>query len=149
MKTIQQFPRTRTPRVTRRGFLGGASALVSAAAAAAPARAASGDVIAYVGAATSVPRNTGGIYSFYVNQSDGTLTPKSALTNILNPNYLAIHPNKKYMYAVNSIANFAGTTNGSVTALSIDQGTGDLEIMNVMNAHGAGTTHVSVDPTGK
>ena len=114
-----------------------------------PARAASGDVIAYVGAATNAARNTGGIYSYHVNQSDGSLTLKSALTNIASPNYLVIHPNKKYMYAVNSIANFAGTTNGSVTALSIDEGTGDLKVMNVVNAQGGGTTHVSVDPTGK
>jgi 6-phosphogluconolactonase (cycloisomerase 2 family) len=149
MKISEPLQQMRTPRVTRRGFLEGASALVTAAAAVTPARAASGDVIAYVGAATSVPRNTGGIYSYYVNQSDGTLTPKGALTNILNPNYLVIHPNKKWMYAVNSIANFAGTTSGSVTALSIDQGTGDLSIMNVVNARGAGTTHVSVDPSGK
>ncbi|MCC6590393.1 MAG: lactonase family protein [Bryobacterales bacterium] len=145
----EKFPQVRIPRVTRRGFLEGASAIVSAAAAVTPARAASGDVIAYVGAATSAPRNTGGIYSYYVDQSDGSLTPKSALTNILNPNYLVIHPNRNYMYAVNSIANFAGTSNGSVTALSIDQGTGDLKVMNVVNAQGGGTTHVSVDPTGK
>jgi len=148
MKPEEQVQQVRIPRVTRRGFLEGASALVSAVAAT-PARAATGDVIAYVGAATSVPRNTGGIYSYYMNQSDGSLTFKSALTNILNPNYLVIHPNKKYMYAVNSIANFAGTANGSVTALAIDQGTGDLKVMNVVNAGGAGTTHVSVDPTGK
>src|SRR5687768_13177808 len=148
MKTKEQLQQIRIPRVTRRRFLEGASALASAAAVT-PVRAASGDVIAYVGAATSVSRNTGGIYSYYVNQSDGSLTAKSALTNILNPNYLVIHPNKKYMYAVNSIADFAGTPNGSVTALSIDGGTGDLRIMNVVNAQGGGTTHVSVDPTGK
>jgi 6-phosphogluconolactonase (cycloisomerase 2 family) len=148
MKTKEQLQQIRIPRVTRRRFLEGASALASAAAVT-PVRAASGDVIAYVGAATSVSRNTGGIYSYYVNQSDGSLTAKSALTNILNPNYLVIHPNKKYMYAVNSIADFAGTPNGSVTALSIDEGTGDLKVMNVVNAQGAGTTHVSVDPTGK
>src|SRR5687768_10614459 len=150
MKPKEQPHQIRIPRVTRRGFLGGASALASTAATAVtPARAAAGDVIAYVGAATSVSRNTGGIYSYHVNQSDGSLTAIRALTNIANPNYLVIHPNKKYMYAVNSIANFAGTPNGSVTALSIDEGTGELRIMNVVNAQGDGTTHVSVDPTGK
>ena len=150
MKPKEQLHQIRIPRVTRRGFLGGASALASAAAiAVTPARATAGDVIAYVGAATSASRNTGGIYSYHVNQSDGSLTAIRALTNIASPNYLVIHPNKKYMYAVNSIANFAGTPNGSVTALSIDGGTGDLRIMNVVNAQGGGTTHVSVDPTGK
>jgi 6-phosphogluconolactonase len=148
MTPKEQVPPIRTPRFTRRGFLEGASALATAAAVT-PARAASGDVIAYVGAATNTARNTGGIYSYYLNQSDGSLTLKSALTSVLSPNYMVIHPNKKYLYAVNSIANFAGTTSGSVTALSIDEGTGDLKVINVVNAQGGGTTFISIDPTGK
>jgi 6-phosphogluconolactonase len=148
MTPKDQVPQIRTPRFTRRGFLEGASALATAAAVT-PARAASGDVIAYVGAATNTARNTGGIYSYYLNQSDGSLTLKSALTSVLSPNYMVIHPNKKYLYAVNSIANFAGTTSGSVTALSIDEGTGDLKVINVVNAQGGGTTFISIDPTGK
>ena len=151
MKPNEQPHQIRDSSVTRRGFLGGASALASVAATAVvpSARAAAGDVIAYVGAATNVGRDTGGIYSYNLNPSDGSLTPRGARINIPSPNYLVIHPNKKYMYAVNSIANFAGTTNGSVTALSIDERTGDLKVLNVVDAKGGGTTFVSIDPSGK
>jgi len=150
MKHKEQLQQIQHPRVTRRGFLGGVAALASATATSvAPARAATGDVIAYIGAATSAPRNAGGIYSYNVNPSDGSLTPRGARIDIPSPNYLVIHPNKKYMYAVNSIANFNGTTNGSVTALSIDERTGDLTVLNVVDAKGGGTTFVSIDPSGK
>jgi len=137
------------PGVSRRGFLGRASAAAAAAAAVTPARAATGDVIAYIGGYTSVPRNTGGIYSYFLNQSDGSLRAGKTLTGLPSPSALAIHPNKKYMYAVNEISNFAGSRNGSVTAISIDGSTGDLRIMNVVSSQGGGPAHLSVDPTGK
>lgn len=138
------------PLVTRRGLLGGASALAAAAAVTVtPARGATGDVIAYIGGYTSASRNTGGIYTCFLNQSDGSLTRTKVLSSLPSPSALAIHPNKKYMYAVNEISNFAGTTNGSVTALSIDGATGDLNIMNVVSSQGGGPAHLSVDPSGK
>ena len=150
MKPNEQLKQIQHARVTRRGFLGGAAALASTTATSvAPARAATGDVIAYIGAATSAPRNAGGIYSYHLNPVDGSLTPAAARINIPSPNYLVIHPNKKYMYAVNSIANFGGTTTGSVTALSIDERTGGLTVLNAVDAKGGGTTHVSIDPSGK
>ena len=140
----------RIPGVSRRGFLGRASAAAAVAAAAVtPARAATGDVIAYIGGYTSASRNTGGIYSYFLNQSDGSLRAGKTLTALPSPSALAIHPNKKYMYAVNEISNFAGSRNGSVTAISIDGSSGDLKIMNVVSSQGGGPAHVSVDPTGK
>ena len=76
MKHKEQLQQIQHPRVTRRGFLGGVAALASTTVTSvAPARAATGDVIAYIGAATSAPRNAGGIYSYSVNPSDGSLTP--------------------------------------------------------------------------
>ncbi len=106
-------------------------------------------MIAYIGGYTSASRDKGGIYSYFMNQSDGSLTAGKVLTALPSPSALAIHPNKKWMYAVNEISNFAGTRNGSVTAISIDGGTGDLRIMNVVNSEGGGPAQVSIDPTGK
>lgn len=138
-------PDSGLPPFSRRGFLRGATAL-TAAAGAVPARAASGDVIAYIGAYTDRGR---GIHMFYVNPSDGTLTPWKILTGLPNPSSLAFHPSKKFLYAVNEISNFSGTANGSVTAIAVEGGTGDLRIMNVVNSRGGGPAHLSVDPSGK
>ncbi|MBC8167273.1 MAG: lactonase family protein [Bryobacteraceae bacterium] len=129
---------------SRRGFLQASTAL--AAASATPAFAQSGRTIAYVGAYTDRGK---GIHMFNLNPADGTLTPWKILEGLPSPSSLAFHPNKKYLYAVNEISNFSGTTNGSVTALSVDSGTGDLRIMNVVSSGGSGPAHVSVDPSGK
>jgi 6-phosphogluconolactonase len=137
--------RTSLAAFSRRGFLKGSSVL-AAAAASVPARAAAGDIIAYVGAYTP---NGRGIHMFYLNPANGTLTPWKVLTGIRSPSSIALHPNKRYMYAVNEISNFNSTTNGSVTAISVDSGTGDLTIMNVVSSQGGGPAHLSVDPSGK
>ena len=132
----------RTP-FSRRGFLTGSTAL-AALGAASTATAQSGQVIAYVGAYTDRGK---GIHMFSVNPMDGTLTPTKILTGIVSPSSLAFHPNKKFLYAVNEISNFTGpSTSGSVTAMSVDAGTGDLRIMNVVSSGGRGPAHLSVDP---
>lgn len=133
------------PAFSRRGFLKGSTAL-AALGAANPAEAQSGQIIAYVGAYTDRGK---GIHMFYLNPADGVLTPWKNLTGLPSPSSLAFHPNKKYLYAVNEISNYSGTNTGSVTAMSVDSGTGDLRIMNVVSSQGGGPAHLSVDPSGK
>ena len=146
-----ESPTHLTPRsslaaaVSRRGFIKGSSA-VAAALGATTANAQTGQIIAYVGAYTDKGK---GIHMFYLNPSDGTLTPWKILSGLPNPSSLAFHPTNKYMYAVNEIANYSGSTNGSVTAISVDSASGDLKIMNVVNSGGGGPAHLSVDPSGK
>jgi len=130
---------------SRRGFLKGTTAL-AAAVGAIPTKAQTGQVIAYVGPNSDKGK---GINIFYVNASDGSLMPWKILTGIPSASSLAFHPNKKYLYSVNSISNFNGTTNGSVTSMSVDSGTGDLRIMNVVSSEGGNPAHLSVDPSGK
>jgi 6-phosphogluconolactonase len=143
----EQEIRTHSSPVSRRELLGGAAALAAATVATvAPAQAQTGQVIAYVGAYTDKGK---GIHSYMVNPSDGILTAGKILMGIPNPSALAVHPSKKYLYAINEISNFDRTTNGSVTSIAIDAGTGDLRIMNVVNSQGGGPAHVTVDPSGK
>lgn len=145
---MESEPKDSVSAFSRRGFLVG-SAAVAALGAAKPAPAQSGQsgqVIAYVGAYTDRGR---GIHMFYVNTTDGSLTPWKVAGDMRNPSSLAFHPNKRYLYAANEIGNFNMTTTGSVTALSVDSGTGDLRIMNVVSSGGGGPAHLSVDPSGK
>jgi len=86
---------------------------------------------------------------FYVNPNDGTLAPWKILTGLLSPSSLAFHPSNRYLYAVNEVSNFSGTTSGSVTAIAVEEGTGDLRIMNVVSSRGGGPAHLSVDPSGR
>ncbi len=147
MKKIQPTStRSGLPAFSRRGLLRGAAALAAASEVARPVKAQTGgQVLVYVGAYTNLGR---GIHMLDMDPNDGKLTRRKELTGILNPSSLAISPNKKYMYAVNEISNFSGTTFGSVTSIEIDPN-GDLRIMNAVSSQGGGPAHVSVDPTGK
>jgi 6-phosphogluconolactonase (cycloisomerase 2 family) len=134
--------------ISRRTLLKSAAAL--AAAPAAPALAedeghSHQSILAYVGSYTP---NGQGIYLMSLDLSSGTLTQVKVAAAIPSPSWIAIHPNGKYLYAVNEISNFNGTTSGSVSALSINRTNGDLTLLNVVSSQGGGPAHLSVDPLG-
>jgi len=130
---------------SRRGFLKAATT-VAAVARTVPLRAATGQVVAYVGAYTDKDKNA--LYIYDLNPADGTLTRRTVFQDVPSPSSLAISPSQKFLYAVNEISNFNGTRNGSVTAFAI-QPDGGLKILNVVSSQGAGPAHLSVDPSGK
>jgi 6-phosphogluconolactonase (cycloisomerase 2 family) len=135
--------------LSRRGVLQGATAGAAALAVArsAPVQAQQSDqIVAYVGAYTDRGK---GIHMFHVDAADGTLMPWKVLEGLPSPSSLAFAPSQTYLYAVNEIRTFGGTESGSVTAMSVDQVTGDLRILNVVSSRGAGPAHLSVDPAGQ
>ena len=84
-----------------------------------------------------------GIYSFSFDAQSGDAGPINLLAEIASPSFLALHPNKRFLYAVNE------TDKGSVTAFSIDATTGKLHQLNQVSSHGGGPCHLSLDKTGK
>ena len=59
------------------------------------------------------------------------------------PSFLAIHPNRRYLYSV------SGSNGGTVSAFSIDVSSGKLTPLNSVSSKGAGPCYVRVDHTGK
>ena len=134
--------------VSRRGLLRSGAAL-AAAAAASPQASGKPDrsILAYVGSYTP---NGQGIYLFSLDLVTGELTQIKVAAAIPSPSWIAIHPNGKYLYAVNEVSNFTTSPpSGSVTALSIDRANGDLTVLNVVSSQGPGPAHLSVDPKGE
>lgn len=124
----------------------GAVAVTAAWSARTPAAAqSSGTVYAYIGAYNP---NSVGINIYRMDPNSGILTPIGSVADA-NPSSVAIDPSGKYLYAINEIGNFMGTTTGSVTAYSINRATGKLTKLNAITSGGAGPAHVSVDATGK
>ena len=62
-----------------------------------------------------------------------------------NPSFLAVHPNRRYLYATNEL----GSETAQVTAFAIDETTGLLMRLNTRSAGGSYPCHVRVDPTGQ
>ncbi len=105
------------------------------------------DYLAYIGTYTG--KSSKGIYVFRFDASTGKLTPMGLAAESNNPSFLAIHPNRRFLYAAIEVGDYAGQKSGAVAAYSIDHGTGKLTFLNQVSSHGAGPCHVTVDKTGK
>lgn len=139
----------------RRSFLKSAGAAVAAQSllrtTALHAQETQGKLRAYVGTYTIPTDGSGngeGIYLFDVDVQTGTLSNRRLAAKTPSPSWISIHPSKKYLYAINEVANFEGG-NGSVSAFQIDAATGELNLLNTVSSAGAGPAHMSLDVAGK
>jgi 6-phosphogluconolactonase len=106
-----------------------------------------GEYIAYVG--TYTEKSSKGIYAFQFDAATGKLSPLGLAAETTTPSFLAVHPNHKFLYAVNEVNNFNGQKSGAVSAFSIDLKTSKLTFLNQVSSHGTGPCHLSLDKTGK
>jgi 6-phosphogluconolactonase len=109
--------------------------------------AAKGQYIAYIGTYTA-KTSSKGIYAYRFDPEKGQLTSIGVAAETADPSFLAVHPNGKYLYAVNEISTFNGGAGGAVSAFSIAAKTGALQFLDQVPTRGAGPCHVSVDKNG-
>lgn len=98
------------------------------------------DNVVYVGTYTG--KGSQGIYAWRFDAATGGLSEIGLVGETANPSFLALHPNGKYLYAVNE------TSAGSVTSFSIDPQTAKLAELNHVPSGGADPCHLVVDLTG-
>ena len=106
-----------------------------------------GPVRVYVGTYTG--KSSKGIYMSRLNPVTGALSPVELAAEVNNPSFLAIHPNHKFVYAVNEVSDSDGKPTGAVSAFAIDSQTGKLKLLNHQSSQGAGPCHLVVDRAGK
>jgi 6-phosphogluconolactonase len=104
-------------------------------------------VLVYIGTYTKTKSK--GIYAYRFDAATGRLTSVGLVANTTNPSFLAVHPSRRFLYAVNEIANYESGKSGGVSAFAIDRETGKLTFLNQVSSHGADPCHVSLDKTGK
>jgi len=90
-----------------------------------------------------------GIYAYGMDLASGKLTAAGVASGIANPSFLAVHPSRRFLYAVNEVGDFAGEKSGAVSAFSIDRKTGRLTLLNQQPSGGAGPCHLVVDSAGR
>jgi 6-phosphogluconolactonase len=124
--------------------------LAAVAADSRPAAQAPDDWIMYVGTYTKAPSK--GIYAYRFQSATGEVTPLGAAglaAETENPSFLAVHPNQRFLYAVNEVSRYEGKDAGSVSAFAIDRATGTLTLLNRVSSRGGGACHLSLDRSGK
>ena len=113
--------------------------------AAAPALAA--DYLVYFG--TYTRGESKGIYAARFDAANGRFGAVELAAETPNPSFLAIHPNKRFLFAVSELDETGGPKGGAVSAFSIDRNTGKLTFLNKVSSRGGGPCHLAIDKTGK
>jgi 6-phosphogluconolactonase len=101
----------------------------------------------YIGTYTG--RGSKGIYRCELDLGNGRLSVPVMAAEATNPAFLAIHPNRRFLYAVGEVGEFAGQKSGGVSSFGIDPQTGNLTLLNQQPSGGAGPCHLVVDGQGK
>ncbi len=82
------------------------------------------------------------VYTFNSQTGDFQYVSKAAASN---PSFLAISPNKQYVYSVHEDEH----DKGSISAFAFDQSNGSLRELNKQSSGGLHPCHVAVDKTGR
>lgn len=90
-----------------------------------------------------------GIYTVMLDPATGALTQPQVAAREDGASFLALHPNKRFLYTVCTTAGADGKREGAVAAYRIDPATGNLDLLNRQSSEGQGPCYVSVDQTGR
>lgn len=90
-----------------------------------------------------------GIYRVSLDTATGALSNPELAARTTSPSYLALHPTRRFLYAVNETGKFEGQPTGSVSAFALDAATGALTLLNQQASGGSGPAHVAVDRAGR
>ncbi|MDX2037870.1 MAG: lactonase family protein [Isosphaeraceae bacterium] len=102
----------------------------------------------YIGTYTGNGKSRG-IYQFDFDPSSGRLTPLGIAAEEKDPSFLAIHPNRKTLYAVSELGDYEGKPTGAVASFAVDPSTGKLRKLNAQPSGGGAPCHLVVDKTGR
>ncbi|MCB1097297.1 MAG: lactonase family protein [Verrucomicrobiae bacterium] len=105
-------------------------------------------MLVYIGTYTG--GGSEGIYVFRMNPKNGKLRNRQLAAKSEQPSFLALSPDKKFLYAANETSEWKGERGtGGVTSFAIDSETGKLTELNSQPSGGGAPCHLIVDPSGK
>jgi 6-phosphogluconolactonase (cycloisomerase 2 family) len=99
----------------------------------------------YVGTYTEPDRGGRGqgVHVYRMDEATGGLEPLQVVAGVANPHFLALHPNRGFLYSTN------GGDTSAVSAFALDGATGRLTPLNRQLSPGPGPTHLAIDPSGR
>lgn len=106
-----------------------------------------GELLVYFGTYTGPTSK--GIYVARFDPATGALSEPQLAAESENPSFLAVHPARNLLYAVNEIGTFEGQPTGSVSAFALDRSGGTLKLLNRQPSAGGGPAHIVVDHKGR
>ena len=107
----------------------------------------SSSMLVYFGTYTG--EKSQGIYVSTLDMQTGALSPPQLAAETPSPSFLAVHPARDFLYAINEISEFEGKPGGAVSAFSMDRASGTLKAINRQSTVGPGPAHLVVDAAGR
>lgn len=101
----------------------------------------------YVGTYTN--HGSKGIYAYRFDPARGQFTSLGLAAESVQPSFLAVAPNSRFLYAVNEIESFNGQPAGALSAFAIEPNTVKLSLLNQVSSRGEDPAHVILDRTGR
>lgn len=90
-----------------------------------------------------------GVGVFKLDPLSGEMELVQVSEGVIAPAFVAISPDQRFLYSVNSQNEIDGHSGGAVTAYSIDPASGKLTLLNRVSSTGGHPCHITVEATGR
>lgn len=89
-----------------------------------------------------------GIYVARFDSDSGMLGEVSLAVETEQPSFVALHPSRRFLVAVNETVGETGDRAGGLTAFAIDRKSGELTRLNQVSSRGGAPCHLVISPDG-
>jgi len=90
-----------------------------------------------------------GIHAFSFDSAPGALTLRGSFTGIVNPSFLVVHPNGRWLYAVSETSQSTDGVSGGVWAFRFEREPLTIQPINHQPSGGDWPCHLQLDSTGQ
>jgi 6-phosphogluconolactonase len=101
----------------------------------------------YIGSYAAADQS--GIYAFTFEVATGALIPLGSFAGVVNPSFLVVHPNRRWLYAVSETSQQGDGLPGSVWAFRYTSDPWSIEPINHQISGGDAPCHLQIDPSGR
>jgi 6-phosphogluconolactonase len=91
----------------------------------------------------------GAINAFVLHSEAPRLEPAERTAGVANPFFLAISPDRKFLYSIHAPEGFSGPAEEQVAAFEIVSPSGQLKKLNTQSSRGTASCYLAVDATGR
>jgi 6-phosphogluconolactonase len=106
------------------------------------------EALLWVGTYTKGGRSEG-IYRLHLDLDGGALRAGGVAARTPDPSFLALHPTRPVLYAVNELTEFEERPTGTLTAFAVEPASGALSAIGRRPTEGGAPCHVAVERTGR
>ena len=94
------------------------------------------------------PGEAGAIHAMRLDAEQGILTEVNTTTDVENPFFIALSPNRKYLYSIHA-SQFGGPKHSQVAAYAIEDNAGKLRLLNRQTTLGTTACYIDVAAEGR